>query len=132
MTMGTRVRNGEETIPDGYRELFELLAEHDIEVLAIRDNPSASPLSPTCLEKKPLEECSVPREDVYGPLEDLNPPDSDLIHVLDLADTYCDADRCRATDGLVTQYRDTHHLTSTWVRLNDQLVVDAVLGLLSR
>lgn len=132
VTMGTRVRNGEEWIPDGYREVFEILAANGIPVLALRDNPASANLSPTCLEKNKIEACAIARDEVYGPLSDLNPPENELIDLLDLSDLYCDADECRAVDGMVTQYRDTHHLTSTWVRLNDQPVVDAIRSALGR
>jgi hypothetical protein len=45
-----------------------------------------------------------------------------LLFPLDLSDAVCDATDCRATEGNIMVYHDSHHLSATYMRtLADEL-----------
>ncbi|WP_099332392.1 acyltransferase family protein [Actinomyces minihominis] len=130
VTMGTRARMSGEWIPDGYTKAFETLSAAGVQVLGLRDNPAGGNLAPVCLESNPLEKCAISKADFYRPFEDLDVPQIEGVTFMDLADIYCEGDMCRANDGVVTMYRDSHHLTSTWVQLRGDVVAEQITRLL--
>ena len=132
VTMGTRVRRGEEWIPAGYTNVFQTLSDNGIQVLALRDNPATIGLSPACLESSGIDACTVPRDEIYVPFDELEVPQIPGVTFMDLADTYCPGNMCRANDGLVTIYRDSHHLTSSWVQMRGGIVSDRIIELLAQ
>ncbi len=131
LTIGTREREGIEMIPAGYIARFQQLSEAGVKVLALRDNPRTGTLSPKCLEKRGLDGCYIDRDEYYVPFTDLNAPNIPGVEFMDLADLYCGPKICEAHDGIITQYRDSHHLTNTWVLLRGQPVVHQIIQMLS-
>lgn len=121
---------GREEIPEGYRAYFEVLSAAGIPVLGIRDNPWFEEDIPKCVELRDPDVCGLDRDDVYGDLEALEVPESEMFTFVDAADDYCTASRCGVIQGNVLVYRDQHHLTRTWTLLHGQVVADPLRDLL--
>ena len=129
--VATRFVDGQEEFPEGYRTYIQALTDAGIPVLGVRDNPKLPHKAPACVETKGAEACAVPREEVYGPLADLGLPQLSLFTFLDLSGVYCRADVCPMVQGDVLIYRDSAHLTETWVGENGWPVAEAVRSALA-
>ena len=113
-----------DTMPATYIGIWKTLAEHQIPVLAMRDTPwlvkDGKPFRPAdCLAKGGDEEsCGVKRSQVLSErnqtLDFLSRFPS--LKVLDMSDAVCREDVCRAIEGNVLIYHDTHHLSATYMR----------------
>ena len=113
-----------DTMPANYIGIWKAFAEHQIPVLAMRDTPwlvkNGKPFRPRdCLAAGgDAVSCGVKRSQV---LSDRNQtldflsrfPD---LKVLDMSDAVCRDDICRAIEGNVLIYHDTHHLSATYMR----------------
>ena len=113
-----------DTMPANYIGIWKTFAEHQIPVLAMRDTPwlvkNGKPFRPRdCLaEGGDAESCGVKRSQV---LSDRNQTLDFLsrfpgLKVLDMSDAVCRDDICRAVEGNVLIYHDTHHLSATYMR----------------
>ncbi|WP_199432524.1 acyltransferase family protein [Qaidamihabitans albus] len=120
LTMATRdVRAGlTEWTPPGYVEQWQRLADADIPVVAVRDNPRYDFEPSACVERHGpgAPECSVPRSDLYAP----EPPYAALdtppgVSFLDLSDYFCPEDVCRPVIGNVLVYLDDNHVTASYM-----------------
>lgn len=117
-------------VPDSYVRVWDELAANDIAILGIRDTPwmisDGVLFSPVdCLaDGGDPESCGVPRREAladYDPARDYA-EDYPSLKLLDLSDAICRADICSVVEGNVLVYRDSHHLTATYVRtLTDEL-----------
>jgi peptidoglycan/LPS O-acetylase OafA/YrhL len=92
--------------------------DHDVPIIALRDNPSFPESPVTCVSEDPstaASRCESPEDEALlsDPKEDavLVDPDADLI---DLTRFYCSDDECPAVIGGVVVYRDAHHITATY------------------
>ncbi|OSC41256.1 acyltransferase family protein [Mycobacterium decipiens] len=113
-----------DVMPATYIGIWQTFADNDIPVLAMRDTPwlvkDGQPFTPAdCLAKggNP-QSCGLPRSKV---LADRNPTldflaQFPLLKPLDMSDAICRPDDCRAVEGNVLVYRDSHHLTPTYMR----------------
>ncbi|WP_078555882.1 acyltransferase family protein [Bacillus alkalicellulosilyticus] len=107
-------------VPKGFVDHWERLNEHDLQVLAIRDNPWFEFDVPTCVYENGVDsmECIVEREQVlpsesaWSRLE--NPPLN--VHYMDLSDYLCDEKYCGPVVGNVLVYRDKNHITATYAK----------------
>ncbi len=117
------VRPGD-VMPSSYIGIWETLSENDIPVLAMRDTPwlvrDGEPFFPVdCLAKGgDAISCGIDRAKV---LSDDNPTldfvkQFPMLKPLDMSDAVCREDVCRAVEGNVLIYRDSHHFTSTYMR----------------
>jgi peptidoglycan/LPS O-acetylase OafA/YrhL len=125
-TNSTRPRNTEpgDVMPDSYVGVWDTFSRNNIGILGIRDTPwmahNGAPFQPAdCLAKggNPIS-CGMKRSDV---LADHNPTldfvaQFPLLKPLDMSDAVCRSDVCRAVEGNVLLYHDSHHLSATYVR----------------
>lgn len=125
-TTVTRPRNTApgDVMPDAYLPVWATLADSGIRVLGMRDTPwlvrDGQPAPPPdCLAAGgDAVSCGVPRSDV---LSDANPaailPQRfPTMTMLDMSDAVCRRDYCRAVEGNILIYHDSHHLSATYVR----------------
>jgi peptidoglycan/LPS O-acetylase OafA/YrhL len=125
-TNTTRPRNTEpgDVMPASYLGIWDMLSRNNIGILGIRDTPwmvkDGAPFEPAdCLANGGnATSCGMKRPDV---LDDHNPTldfveEFPLLRPLDMTDSVCRKDICRAVEGNVLLYHDSHHLSATYVR----------------
>jgi peptidoglycan/LPS O-acetylase OafA/YrhL len=108
-------------VPSGYRERWEKLAEENLRVFAIRDNPWFPEDVPVCLERNgpEAEECSVSRDEALpapSSWEKLGDEQPENVYYADLSDYLCGDDTCGPAYGNVMAYRDSHHISVPYAR----------------
>ena len=112
-----------DVVPATYIGIWQALSDNNIPILAMRDTPwlvrNGRPYSPAdCLaDGGDGVSCGIKRSDV---LSDHNPTLDfvarfPLLKPLDMSDAVCRKDVCRAVEGNVLLYRDSHHLSTTYV-----------------
>ncbi|BBZ75807.1 acyltransferase [Mycolicibacterium anyangense] len=113
-----------DVMPATYIGIWQTLSDNNIPILAMRDTPwmvrNGQPFFPSdCLAKGgDAVSCGIKRSEV---LSDRNQTldflgQFPLMHVLDLSDAVCRPDWCRAVEGNVLLYHDSHHLSATYMR----------------
>jgi peptidoglycan/LPS O-acetylase OafA/YrhL len=113
-----------DVMPGTYIGIWQTFADHNIPVLAMRDTPwlveDGKPFIPAdCLASGGnATSCGQKRSDL---LADQNPTLEFVaqfpgLHPLDMSDAVCRPDYCRAVEGNVLIYRDSHHFTATYMR----------------
>ena len=113
-----------DVMPATYIGIWQTLSDNNIPILAMRDTPwlvkDGKPLTPRdCLSKGGnAKSCGIARTKV---LVDRNPTLDFVaqfpgLKPLDMSDAVCRADFCRAVEGNVLIYRDSHHLSATYMR----------------
>jgi hypothetical protein len=113
-----------DVMPGTYVGIWQTLSDNDIPVLAMRDTPwlvrKSQPFFPAdCLADGGNGiSCGIRRSDV---LADTNPalPWANrfpLLKPLDMSDAVCRKDVCRAVEGNVLIYHDSHHISKTYMR----------------
>lgn len=131
-TTTTRPRNGAsgDEMPAAYLGIWDTFRQNNLPVLGMRDTPwlvrNGRPYAAAdCLaENGDAISCGIKRSDV---LDQTNPTLKiaaryPVIKPLDLTDALCRSDVCRAVEGNVLVYKDSHHLSATYVRtLTDEL-----------
>jgi len=129
-TTRPRVDGPGDMVPESYLGIWDELQAHGIAILGMRDTPwmyrDGFLFTPRdCLaDGGDAESCGLPRAEA---LADHNPTldyaDAyPLLTILDLSDAVCRPDFCRAVEGNVLVYHDSHHLSATYVRtLIDEL-----------
>nr|WP_236950151.1 acyltransferase family protein [Mycobacterium sp. MS1601] len=118
------IKDGD-VMPATYIGIWQTLADNNIPVLAMRDTPwildeDGKPFLPAdCLASGgDAISCGMKRSQA---LSDHNPTLDFTdrfpgLKPLDLSDAVCRDDICRAVEGNVLLYHDSHHLTATYVR----------------
>jgi peptidoglycan/LPS O-acetylase OafA/YrhL len=113
-----------DVMPSTYIGIWQTLSDNNIPILAMRDTPwlvrNGAPFFPTdCLAKGgDAVSCGIKRSEV---LSDRNQTldflaQFPLMRVLDLSDAVCRPDVCRAVEGNVLVYHDSHHISATYMR----------------
>jgi peptidoglycan/LPS O-acetylase OafA/YrhL len=113
-----------DVMPASYVGIWQALSDNNIPILAMRDTPwmvrNGRPYFPAnCLaDGGDAISCGVKRSDV---LSDRNPTLDfvarfPLLKPLDMSDAVCRKDICRAVEGNVLPYHDSHHLSTTYMR----------------
>lgn len=113
-----------DVMPGTYIGIWKRLSENKIPILGVRDTPwlvrDGEPFQPAdCLASGgDAVSCGIKRSDV---LVDRNPTLDfvgrfPMLKPLDLSDAVCDTDICRAVEGNVLIYHDSHHLSATYMR----------------
>ncbi|MCV7376396.1 acyltransferase [Mycolicibacterium arabiense] len=113
-----------DVMPEAYLPIWQAFADNGVKVLGMRDTPwlvrNGDPFFPSdCLaDGGDATTCGMPRALV---LDDVNPAASlpgrfPQMNVIDLSGALCRDDYCRAAEGNVLIYRDSHHLSATYVR----------------
>ncbi|GAB2778167.1 acyltransferase family protein [Halomonas shantousis] len=119
-TLYSRDSGEKEHVPQGYLDWFHRLAEHGIRVLAVRDNPWM-PFEPsTCVELHGVasNQCRVSRDAMLSRTDPADSVRDSLGNVsfIDFSRFFCDADNCFPEAGNVLIYRDSHHITTSYMR----------------
>lgn len=119
-----------DVMPSGYLGIWKILDDAGIPVLAMRDTPwfvkNGNAYVPRdCLAGGgDAESCGMKRDVV---LADTNPTLAYLsqfpvLKPLDMSNAVCRKDICRAVEGNVLLYHDSHHFTSSYMRtMTDEL-----------
>ncbi|MGH3636494.1 MAG: acyltransferase family protein, partial [Mycobacterium sp.] len=113
-----------DVMPGTYIGIWQTFSDNNIPVLAMRDTPwlvkDGNPFEPAdCLAKGGnAQSCGIKRADV---LSETNPTidfveQYPLLKPLDMSDTVCRAQMCRAVEGNVLIYHDAHHISATYMR----------------
>ncbi len=113
-----------DVMPATYIGIWKTLSDNNIPILAMRDTPwmvrNGKPFFPSdCLAKGgDAVSCGIKRSEVLSArnqtLDFLG--QFPMMHVLDLSDAVCRPDWCRAVEGNVLLYHDSHHLSATYMR----------------
>jgi peptidoglycan/LPS O-acetylase OafA/YrhL len=113
-----------DVMPGTYVGIWQTLSDHNIPILAMRDTPwlvrKGQPFFPTdCLAGGGNAiSCGIRRSDV---LSSENPTlawvaQFPLLKPLDMSDAVCRKDVCRAVEGNVLLYHDSHHISKSYMR----------------
>ncbi|HEX7321743.1 MAG TPA: acyltransferase family protein [Mycobacterium sp.] len=113
-----------DVMPGTYLGIWKSLSDKNIPILGMRDTPwlvrDGDPFEPAdCLASGgDAVSCGIKRSEV---LADHNPTldfvgQFPLLKPLDMSDAVCGADICRAVEGNVLVYHDSHHLSATYMR----------------
>ncbi|MCP2262982.1 Peptidoglycan/LPS O-acetylase OafA/YrhL, contains acyltransferase and SGNH-hydrolase domains [Promicromonospora thailandica] len=123
-----------EDIPAEQVAAWQLLDQAGVRLIGLRDNPrgGSEPLVRDCLAEHGVTTslCDVTMSQVFPPVSPVlttpGVPDS-MVHV-DLTEWYCRAeeDRCPAVIGNVLVYRDSSHLTNTFLRSMQPMLAEAL------
>jgi hypothetical protein len=113
-----------DVMPGTYVGVWKTLSDNDIPILAMRDTPwlvrKGMPFFPTdCLADGGNGiSCGIRRSDVLAKLNPTLPWANrfPLLKPLDLSDAVCRRDVCRAVEGNVLIYHDSHHISKTYMR----------------
>ena len=113
-----------DVMPASYVGIWEAFSRNNIPILAMRDTPwlvrNGRPYFPTdCLaDGGDAISCGIKRSAV---LSDRNQTldfvgQFPLLKPLDMSDAVCRKDFCRAVEGNVLLYHDSHHISTTYMR----------------
>ncbi|MCX2930172.1 acyltransferase family protein [Mycobacterium sp. CVI_P3] len=113
-----------DVMPATYIGIWQTLSDNNIPILAMRDTPwlvrNGQPFFPAdCLAKGgDAVSCGIKRSKV---LSDRNQTLDFLarfpqMRILDMTDAVCRPDVCRAVEGNVLIYHDSHHISATYMR----------------
>nr|WP_305095266.1 acyltransferase family protein [Prescottella sp. R16] len=111
--------------PDTYLALWQALADRDLPLVGIRDTPwlehdGVPYRAADCLATRGEDAgtCGIDRGLVLADVDPARTAAEDYANVqtIDLSDAVCRADRCRVVEGNVLIYRDSNHLTASYVR----------------
>ncbi len=123
----------EETTVRGLREAWESQIERGAVVVAIQDNPRMGDDVVQCVEREGLAAvtaCAQPISRAFAGYDALAPaveqtPGSALVSLRDLQ---CTEDACSPIIGNVAVYRDSSHMTATFVRTLTPFLIDRVVA----
>jgi len=108
-------RASRRVILDGLRSTLGRLGQAGIPVLLVVDGPASPFDPPTCLaDKGRVRPCTFRRPTFTGPEWDAA-DGFDHVRLLEFTDEVCGAKRCSPVHGRILVYRDTNHLTKTFV-----------------
>lgn len=137
ITNSTRtVVNGKEFIPSAYADSWKVLADSNIDVIGIRDNPRFDFDVPDCIHRNrnvaDVEACTINRADALL-ATDPTTEYQDIITGIDMSDMFCTDERCLTTFSGNIMYRDAEHISieyAHFIRGNFEDKLKAVLATL--
>ncbi len=108
--------NGQEFAMPGYAETAQILLDHGIDVIAVRDNPRWSFSMPECVHAHGADavECTAPISQPYlpeSPAPSVTSTSGARVLTIDLSEQYCPEGVCRPVIGNVLVYFDDNHPT---------------------
>ncbi|MEZ0052836.1 peptidoglycan/LPS O-acetylase OafA/YrhL [Mycobacterium sp. MAA66] len=113
-----------DVMPGTYIGIWQQLSSANIPILAMRDTPwlvrdGRAFFPADCLASGGnAESCGIKRSEVlseHNPTEDFV-GQFPLLKTLDMSNAVCRPDICRAVEGNVLLYHDSHHLSATYMR----------------
>lgn len=124
ITIGTisMSENAGETVPSGLSAYAEHLNQEGIGLITLRDNPRFEESHADC-ETRSKGMCSFTSElaKSANPLVDMNLPDN--VATVDMTDVICPDRQCPSEIGNVYVYRDDSHLTRTFVKSAQEILI---------
>ncbi|MHA2789286.1 acyltransferase family protein [Corynebacterium sp. S7] len=114
---------GPDSVPAGYVGFWNVLAEHGISFLGLRDNPwgvdregEARDTAACWIQYEDAYECGRLRAEAYAPVDPAAEILADMPNMtsVDTADFFCDDIYCPAVIGNIVVYRDMHHITNAY------------------
>lgn len=128
----TILGKGQDMVPSGYHDVFKRYDDAGIHIYAIRDNPWMMQTNPDtgeitdtqkdvrlCISNgKSSEECGTEQKNTLSeknPAIDAYKDIKNITHI-DFTPLFCQEGKCPAIIGNVLVYRDSHHLTSLFVK----------------
>ena len=113
-----------DVMPGSYVGIWQTLSQNNIPILAMRDTPwlvrRGQPFFPAdCLADGGNGiSCGIRRSDVLSKDNPTLPWTArfPLLKPLDMSDAVCRKDVCRAVEGNVLLYHDSHHISKTYMR----------------
>lgn len=111
--------------PDTYIAFWQALADIDLPTIVVRDTPwlesdGVAYRASDCLARRGgnADTCGIDRAQVLDPIDPAQAASAPFPTVLplDLSDAVCREDRCRVIEGNVQIYRDSNHLTASYVK----------------
>ncbi|WP_346844943.1 SGNH hydrolase domain-containing protein [uncultured Rothia sp.] len=114
--------NAGETVPSGLSAYAEHLNQEGIGLITLRDNPRFEESHADC-ETRSKGMCSFTSElaKSANPLLDMNLPDN--VATVDMTDVICPDRQCPSEIGNVYVYRDDSHLTRTFVKSAQEILI---------
>jgi hypothetical protein len=115
-------QQAQDALSAGLRRSYQALNDAGVPVIVLRDSPYPQINIAECVQTHPnsLTECAVPRskaiDGVHGIEQVVAAQGLPNVRVVDLNDAICPTDPCAPVIGNVLVYRDTSHLTGTYVR----------------
>jgi hypothetical protein len=108
-----------EMLSESYSRGWSELQKQGAKIAVIRDTPRMGINIPGCLASRvgTVESCSRPKSEVLGRADPLvvaanNTPG---VYLIDMNDSICTTERCPPVIGNVLVWRDSHHLTGSYV-----------------
>lgn len=134
ITTAGRSFGGSDAVDD-YVEAWRPVADTGSKILVVADVPSVTEETIACLTRVggSPQDCATPRSVALAEADPLPLAAQQVpgAQVLDMTDSFCDADVCRAVIGNTIVYRDAAaHMSATYVRSLSPQLVDAVKRLL--
>jgi peptidoglycan/LPS O-acetylase OafA/YrhL len=115
----------------GYATLLPILQNMGIKPIVITDTPYPGTDVPICLSKaiKSVSSCTVTRD--KGIRANRQQTSIDVAvengaQYLDISNWVCSLDTCPVITGNILMYRDSHHLTTTYVQFLTPLIEEAI------
>ena len=113
-------RSASESLVVGYQETWQAHASSETLIIAIASPPRTRNEYIACLNDHPdsiNEECSLDRSEAFSGIDALSvaAASTDHVEVLDLNDLICPGDPCTPVVGNAIAYRNSGHLTRTFV-----------------
>lgn len=123
-----------EAVLKGYRRAFARLAEHDIPVLGLRDNPWFTHDMAQCVSAFAPDwtRCGHDLDRVLLPASPTAGVNAPNVTFVDFTDLYCADGFCPAVKNGILIYRDRHHLTGTFAYLQKDYLDAAITTALAR
>jgi peptidoglycan/LPS O-acetylase OafA/YrhL len=122
----------------GMATYWRQLQDHGIGVIAIRETPITSGLTPAaCVAKKgaSAQACAVPKSKAVLPDPPSSYADRDLggtVPVINMNSLICGPSLCPAVVGNVLVYMDSHHLTQSYAQTLTPYLRDKLTGVLAK
>jgi peptidoglycan/LPS O-acetylase OafA/YrhL len=106
-------------IENGFKRAWQPLLDAGIKVVVLADTPVPLLNIPDCVSEHPheLQDCAVERSRaIQTTAQEIAQQSSAGMGFVDLDDAICPTSSCAPVIGSVLVYRDTNHLTATYVR----------------
>lgn len=122
---------------NGVTDLWEAEIARGTVVVAIKDVPNMGGNVMTCLKRHRLgaaEACAIDKKKAFKGFDPLTVAvrKTSASALVDLTDLYCDPRTCRPVIGNVGAYRDSNHITATYIRTLVPYLRVRILGAVDR
>jgi peptidoglycan/LPS O-acetylase OafA/YrhL len=110
---------GRTALIEGFKQTWSGLAGNDLPTVVLRGTPQPGLDVPDCVSKHRdrLTQCAAKRDtalDGIGAVQEKAASGLRRVHLINLNDAICPADRCAAVIGGMLVYRDAEHLTASY------------------